>query len=371
MTIRRQLVNIGSRNTDYRVGPGAFQELDRFVAGAVGRPKRAVLLTQAEEGDAVLELVRRALVDAGFSVFPVAPPEGERASSVRAAAAVLEELERVGATADDALIGLGDARLCSLASFCARVWCGGCACVLLPTTLDAMVSCATSMTMLDVGASREMASVEPFPAMVVCDTDLVLGEGVDAEACGLKLGLVEMLVGAMAGGRSTWARFGKAVPALRDGIAEAYVDELACAQQTRRTVRGASNPSARSALEYGSTTARALAACLPAGTPGWQLLAEGVRFESRLAVDAGKLEVDTVFEQDDRLEELGVPELAFSLDVDAFVAALKDARFKRANRFLIALPRHVGTIRLTSVDDDLLREHAEAYLASRAALVEG
>ena len=369
MPIRRQLINLGSRNTDYRVGPGALDELDRFVASAVGTPKRAVLVTQLAADDALAVLARRALVDAGFSVTDATLPAQEDVSTLARATEVLAGFGRAGITADDLVVGLGDASLCGLAAFCARVWLEGTACVLLPTTLDAMVTCGVYMRALDAGGVEEAVSVDPYPDMVVCDVDVVLAQGSRSDA--LKPGYLALLAGAMAGGRVTWDRFGRSLPLLLEGSEAAFVEELASAQQTRRTVRNATNPSARSAFCYGRTTERALARCLPGDVPRWRLFAEGLRFESRLAVDAGRLDVDDVFEQDDRLDALGAPELAFSLDVDTFVSALKDARFERGNRFLFSLPRHVGTVRLTSVEEDLLREHAEAYLASRAELLGG
>ena len=73
-------------------------------------------------------------------------------------------------------------------------------------------------------------------------------------------------------------------------------------------------------------TARALRACLArrdAPAPWWQLLAEGMRFEARLATEAGKFSVEEVFALDDALEDLGVEELAFDIDVEEFLKALE------------------------------------------------
>ena len=42
--IRRQLINFQNRSVDVRVGLGAFDELSRNLATAVGKPKSAMLL---------------------------------------------------------------------------------------------------------------------------------------------------------------------------------------------------------------------------------------------------------------------------------------------------------------------------------------
>ena len=147
------------------------------------------------------------------------------------------------------------------------------------------------------------------------------------------------------------------------------VDALCMAQTARSSVIKAANPSARNALEFGVTTARALRSCLGDAIPAYQLLAEGMRFEARLAVDAFGFDIDDVFSLDDRLDDLGVEELPFELEFDRFLTALKETRFKRSNRFMFSLPRHVGTVRYATVEDDVLERHARAYLASRAELM--
>ena len=42
--IRRQLINFQNRSVDVRVGLGAFDELPRMFASAVGKPKRAMVV---------------------------------------------------------------------------------------------------------------------------------------------------------------------------------------------------------------------------------------------------------------------------------------------------------------------------------------
>ena len=96
-----------------------------------------------------------------------------------------------------------------------------------------------------------------------------------------------------------------------------------------------------------------------------------MRFEARLAVEAAKFDVDAVFEQDDRFDDLGIEELPFKLDVDRFIDALKETNARYSNRLLFALPKNPGIIRLTAVTDDVLVRHASAYVASRAELLEG
>lgn len=66
--IRRQLINFQNRSVDVRVGLGAFDELPRMFASAVGKPKRAMVVWNDATSERFGEVVEHALVDAGFAV---------------------------------------------------------------------------------------------------------------------------------------------------------------------------------------------------------------------------------------------------------------------------------------------------------------
>ena len=54
-----------------------------------------------------------------------------------------------------------------------------------------------------------------------------------------------------------------------------------------------------------------------------------------------------------------------AVDADELVAAIQRERFARTNRFMLALPRALGRVRLTAVETDTLSEHVRAWCASR------
>ena len=365
--IRRKLINFPDCSTDYRLGPGALEELSRMAKGLVGSPNRALVVSAAGLPDDIALPVRRGLIDAGFEVHGYAVPPAGDTPSLAQAMDLLAALEDARITADDALVAVGGQDILSLAQFCARSWCGGTSIGLVPTTLDAMAVCATQMRALTVGDSAEMVQLPARPALVVADLALVTAA--DAEA--RKLGYLELMTSVLMDCRKAWDRFGDQLEGLLACEEIPLVDALTQAQAARLSAVKAANPSARSAALYGVTTARALRHLLGPDIPWYRLLAEGMRFEARLGVEAGKLDVDDMFEQDDRLEALGIPELGFNLDVDAFVSALRETRLKRSNRFLFSLPQQVGSIRYATVEDEVLLRHAEAYLASRAELASG
>lgn len=365
--IRRQLINFGSRSTDFRVGAGVLEQLGKMVKCLVATPKRAVIVTDASLAESAGLEVSRTLIDAGFTVRDLSLPAGENVATLDYAVQLFDALDSCDITRDDVIIGLGGMGVCSLVGFCARSWCGETPYALVPTSLDAMTVCATSSLPLDTRSSSQMVSVEPRAALVACDLDLVHTSPRDD----LMNGYVMLCASAFIDSRRQWDRFEGMVDGILENAEVPMVDALCMAQTARAAVINAANPSARNALEFGATTARALRLCLGDSVPAYRLLAEGMRFEARLAVDAFGFDIDDVFALDDRLDEFGVDELPFEVGYDEFLSSLRESRFKRSNRFMFSLPRHVGTVRYATVDDGDLERHARAYLASRAELMDG
>lgn len=364
--IRRKLVNFPDASCDYRVGGGALEELGQMARSVVGEPRRAVIVCEEELAPGPALAASRALIDAGFAVSDLSIPAGEEPASLAFAARLFEALAGTGATADDLIVAVGGAGLCGLAQFCGRAWCGGTATVLVPVTLDGMVTAATAMRGLAVGAEPALIWTAARPSMVVADLDLVAAAAPEER----RLGYLELLTAALIDCRRSWDRLGERVDGLLGADEIALVDVLTQAQTGLLMAEKSVSPSARAGRLFGTMTARALRSCLGPGAPWYRLLAEGMRFESRLGVEAGRFEAEDVFELDDRLDAFGIEELAFELEAGRFIAALRAECFKRSNRFLLPLPQMVGSIRLTVVEDELLRRHAEAYLASRADLMD-
>lgn len=360
MTIRRKLLSFGTRSTDVRLGFGALDELSKFLSGAVGKPSRAFLLSTDDIDGGCVETVRRALVDAGFRVR-LQSVSAANALSVESALSQYKALSEAGVTAEDLVVGVGGEGACSLASYVSRTWCGGVSCALVPTTLDAMIRCSTQMTPLAVSGGS-LVSLEPEVSLVVCDLALVSDRPIEESG----LGYVLMCGAYLSESRACWDGLGAAVQGIAEQNETSLSDALSTTLTARLNVAKSVSPSARRALLFGHTTARALSACLGAVEhPYYLLLAEGMRFEARLAIDACDFSVDEVFALDDHLEDLGIGELSFDIEPDAFIEALRAERLRVANRFQLALPKYPGVIRLSSIDDEVLKRHARAFIASR------
>lgn len=359
--IRRKLLNFGAVSTDCRLGFGAFSELSRFFASAVGRPCRALLVLEGSVPDTAVVSVRRSLIDAGYEVHEVLLDDSATLG-IADTSKVYAALDEGHITGEDLVVGLGGMRVCSAATFCANTWCEGTAAALVPTTLDAMMCSSTQMTPLATETGFASVSLPPHPALVVCDLDLVRDAGIAANG----MGYVLLCAAELAESRKCWEDFEGLSERVASGDDQALLEALSSALTSRLNTVKSASPSARKAFMFGETTARALASCLGASdAPAYLLRAEGMRFEARLAVDACDFSVDEMFALDDRFEDLGVGELTFDIDPEVFIEALRAQRFRRSNRFQLALPKYPGVMRLATVEDAVLERHARAFLASR------
>ncbi|MFR2950603.1 MAG: hypothetical protein ACLTKG_04215 [Collinsella intestinalis] len=278
-----------------------------------------------------VETVRRALVDSGFNAA-VRCIAASDALGAETALAQYAELSAAGITAEDLIVGVGGDEACSLASYISRTWCGGVSCALVPTTLDAMIRCSTQMTPLTVSGGS-LVSLEPEVSLVVCDLALVGDCSIEENGLGYAL----MCGAYLSESRACWDGFGTAVRGIVEKNETSLSDALSTTLTARLNIAKSVSPSAGRALLFGHTTARALSACLGEGAhPYYLLLAEGMRFEARLAIDACDFSVDEVFALDDPLEDLGIGELSFDSDPAAFSEALRAERFRVANRFQLA-----------------------------------
>lgn len=368
--IRRQLINFQNRSVDVRVGLGAFEELSRMFASAVGKPKRAMVVWNAAVSERFGEVVDHALVDAGFAVSQLLLEVSPDGATLSDADVVFGALSANGITCDDLVVAIGDAATCSVVCWCANQWCGRTECALLPTTFDAMLTVATTMEPLVASGDHALPAiaVRPEPGLVVCNLDLVREAGPED----LKLGYAVLVGTMLSSSKSRWNQFSETVPEILAGEEVALVNAVQWSQTARKDVLMATNPSARHALDFGKTGERTLRVCLgnaAVQVPAYQLLSEGMRFEARLAHDACDFDIDYVFEVDDCLEDFGIEELAFDLEPEAFIAEFRRQQFARSNRTMLPLPAALGAIRLNAVDDDVLERHAAAYLASRKELV--
>ena len=125
----------------------------------------------------------------------------------------------------------------------------------------------------------------------------------------------------------------------------------------------------RECLNYGHTLGHAVEALAGYGTfSHGAAVAEGMRFAARLAAALAGAPLEFVAAQDDLLDALGLPALAWSAEPADMLAAMKRDKKARHGQVRFVLPRDVGSWELRDVDDAVILEHLEAWARSKEAL---
>lgn len=154
---------------DYQVliGRGILDRIVPLLAGAT----RVALIHQATV-TAQVERVRSLISDAGMTVTLVEVPDAESAKTVDVAARCWAALGTAGFTRNDAIVGIGGGALTDLAGFVAATWLRGVRCVLIPTSLLAMVDASVGgKTGINTDAGKNLVGVFSSPVGVLCDVD--------------------------------------------------------------------------------------------------------------------------------------------------------------------------------------------------------
>jgi len=359
----RQWVTVPGGSMDTRMGTGLADRAGKELKSVLGSPRIAVLAPTAAVPAEQVERVRRSLTDAGFSVQRIEMPQGPDALTLDAAQRVLDELDRLGVTSGDGLCVMGDTGALSLASFAAKGWCNGISLMAYPLDLRAALEGGCTPVGLTVGAHREMYAYPTAMRFVYCDFELMEPSFASEEEL---YGRALMVCGAAADTEKAFGKLWDGIDGYLEGDPKARATVIGDAFRSRGRVAASTAVATRDSLGFGRTFLRAARPLFGADVPSSTLLAEGMRFASRLAAGQGDFAVEDVLAIDESLDALGlgyVESVPFS--APELARALKCECFLRTNRFQMFLPKAFGRIRLATLSEDLLAEHAAAWVDSR------
>lgn len=359
----RQWVAVPGGSCDARFGPGAVEQMGPILKSAVGRPQDAALVVAAGVGEGLAERVRRQLTDAGFLVHPLACPSQAPARTLPALSDLLHGLAGAHITSDDLVCAIGDVDALSLCAHAAAAWCGGVPLVSVPLDLRAMVEVPCTPRALDVAGRSQMAGLRAATRYLICDPE-VMDLSTDGEhaACARALMVATAVAESEKSFSTLWDKASDIMGGDVDLVGEAVVSAL----KSRGHLATSTALAIRQSLEYGQTFTRALGRLTQGSVRESILMAEALRFAARISAGLGRLPVDDVLAQDELLDMLGLGYARCDVEPDRLVAALKEERFLRTNRFLLAVPNALGRVRMTTVDDGLLAEHAGAWCQAHA-----
>ncbi|MBO7673422.1 MAG: 3-dehydroquinate synthase [Atopobiaceae bacterium] len=360
--LSRQWIPIPGGSCDVRMGDGALEQGSKVFRNSVGTPGRCVAVVRRDEDAALLEELRRQLVDASYDVH-MHYVEGDAIRTLDEAVRLFESFASVHATSDDLCVALGDADVASLAAYAACSWCGGMQLTVVPTDEIALLEGAFAPRGLMVAGHDDMVSVKPYARHVLLDYEVACSVLESETSCYARALAVSA---AMCGSERVFSELWDRADLLMGGDEDALAKQLMATAKARGQAMSSTAAAIRQSVGYGQNIARAIARVAPQEFAASTLLAEGMRFAARLAVGLEKLSIDDMLAQDELLQTLGLGTLRCDIESQALFSALKEERFLRTNRFMLLVPLAIGRVRMTSVDDDLLQEHVSAWCAAHA-----
>ncbi len=358
----RQAISVSGNRCVILASSGIRERAGSELASAVGKPRLAALLVEEGTSAERAEEIRRLLSSSGFRTFDVAIPAGWAALSLEAALDVADELAGRGLTPDDGIVAIGGMEALSLASWVAGNWGGKASCLGLPTTLEACILASGTPHNLSAAGTRGIVHCPPAFSSLLADPELVTeGEGERSRQNAYALMVQSAFV-------ESPKAFDLVISSSETVAPDDTMGLLSQALETARArgrLASSTLASARRSLEMGLPLARALASRLGEEYPFGSYLAEGLRFEARLAWQLSGLDPDVVFALDALLARFGLEEVSCALTPDELLRAMKDETAKLTNRRMFILPRAVGRALPEPVDDDVLIQHLTAFCKAR------
>ncbi len=359
----RQWVTLRGGSMDTRVGFDIIGNVAGDLRSAVGKPHDCAIARGADVPDELVESLRRDFTDKGFLVKVVEIPTGEDSCTLFGVERVLEQLRAADITGDDIVCALGDADELSIVSYACVTWCDGVSLAEIPLDLASAVTAGATPRALDLPGAPYTVTQNGSARFSIFDLGLY---DLDLSCESVLLAYANMVGTAMCDSDKAFGRLWDRADELAAGDSDTLEEQLLDTVKSRGKVVSSTSAATRQSMEYGQTFSRALSGLVGPEVPASALLADGMRFAARLSAGQGLISIDDMFTQDELLERLGVGGIECAVDPDEMLAALKAERFLRTNRFMLGIPRNIGRVRLSAIDDELIDEHVRAWCAARA-----
>ena len=357
---QRQWVALRGGSLDVRGGKGLCGSFAHDLRCAIGKPHDCALVHEPLAPRDVVDAVARDLSNEGFTVHDLELPSGGLELSRAGELDVL--LAGAGITADDLVVAVGDLTLLSVASYACSSWYGGVSLVEVPLDAPGAILAGATPSALDLPGLAGCVSQDGSARFQFVDIGLY---DLDVRSEGMLHAFALMVEAAMCDCNKAFERLWDGTDDLVAGNEVTILKQLIDTVKSRGKVVASTAASTRQSIVYGMEFARALARVAGPDVPASTRLADGMRFAARLGVATEVFSVDDMFTQDELLERLGVGTTEKDVDPAALMAELKADRFRRSRRFMLAVPRSLGRVRLSIVDDEQLAEHVGAWCASR------
>lgn len=326
------------------VGPGAAEHLapwlvERRLAG------RYMLVTDANVAARHARPLRERMAEIGLKVSMVVCPAGET-SKTRATKEMVEDaMVDAGCGRDSAVVAVGGGVITDLAGFVAATYQRGIPCVLVPTTLLAMVdACIGGKTAVDHPKGKNLIGAFHQPAGVFVDIDF-LATLSDRE---YRSGLAEVVKAAVIRDARFFERIVSQTQRLRarDAVLLAEIVAVACEIKADVVASDEKERDLRKILNFGHTIGHAIETLSGYTLAHGEAVSIGMVAEARMAVRLGILPMGDSAAVASALSGLDLPvRLPLSLSAVTPRAILETAHLDkkaREGRVVYVLPSSLG-----------------------------
>lgn len=367
MPTAKVVVNLsGGRSYDVRIGPGQLEGLGARIVGLFPEATAAAVITDSNVNPLYSATVRTSLREAGLPVTVMAVPAGEASKNVDCLCEIWRAMAAKKMDRNCLVVALGGGVVGDMAGFAAATYLRGVEYVQVPTSLLAMVdSSVGGKTAVDLEEGKNLVGAFKQPAYVCADTSTLATLDEREWACGC--GEIAKSAVIDSDDFFFWLCDHAGQLAARDAavVQEAITrcvvfkaNVVACDEEERAGVR--------ECLNYGHTLGHAIEKLSGYGTYSHgHAVAEGMRFAARLGSVLEGTPIDLVKAQDDLLDELNLPPLAFSAEPDRIIDAMLSDKKVRGGKVRFVLPRDVGSWTVREVDEETLRQHLDAWRRSK------
>ena len=342
-----------SREYEIIIDKGLIDRAGEYCLCALGKPCRALVLTDDNVAPLYLDRVKASLDKGGFEVNEFLIPHGEPSKSTESLVEILEFMAQCRLTRSDILVALGGGVVGDLGGFAAAVYLRGIEFVQMPTTLLAAVdSSVGGKTAVDLVAGKNLMGAFHQPALVLCDplTLDTLPDDIFAD------GSAEVIKYGVINDREFF-------DTLKNGIREQIEDIIAaCVKNKARIVEGDEfDKGQRQLLNLGHTVGHAIELCSGLEISHGRAVAMGMVIAMRGAVALGLCAEEELSELIDIIRSASLPtECDFSAE-ELYAVATSDKK-RAGDRIKLVLPYGIGDCRLYEIKVSELRGFIEKGL---------
>lgn len=348
-------VSLGDRSYDIRIKSGLLRQVGDCLR-ALGGGGQAAIVTDPRIARLYAPTVTRSLKRAGFRPRVIVVPAGERAKTMRSAAAILDELARARFERGSMLVALGGGVIGDVAGFAASIFLRGIPFIQVPTTLVAQVdSSVGGKTGVNHPLGKNLIGAFHQPRAVLIDPETLR----TLPGREWRAGLAEVIKYGMIADADFFSYLESGMPALLDMEEDPVVRVIARSCQIKADVvmEDERESDRRRVLNFGHTVGHALEALgrYRSFIHG-EAVAIGMVQEADLARFLGLCRWEVVDRQRALVRQAGLPDRLPRVAFPELWGGMLHDKKVAQGRVYCVMPREVGRVTITPLEKTACRQ---------------